>query len=82
MVALRYPDGSYDILYNEVINDDLSFYGYHDNYTDALYDWYVTEYGLDLPLYVKDLLPPDENGNHPADVITARTGTSMFPGQP
>lgn len=67
VVALQYPDGSYDILYNEAISDDLSFYGYHDNYTDALYDWYVTEYGLDLPLYVKELLPPDENGNYPAD---------------
>lgn len=67
VVALQYPDGSYDILYNEAINDDLSFYGYHNSYEEAIYDWYVTEYGLDLPLYVKDLLPPDEDGNHPAN---------------
>lgn len=31
-----------------------------------LYDWYVREQHLDLPLYTTDLLPADENGNYPA----------------
>lgn len=54
IVALRYADGSYDILYNEIVNDALDFYGYHDSYEEAVYDWYVKEKGLDLPLYVED----------------------------
>ena len=66
VVALRYEDGSYDILYDEPVNDGQDFYGYHHSYEEAIYDWYVTEYGLDLPLYVIDLLPYDELGNHPA----------------
>lgn len=66
VVALRYEDGSYDILYDEPVNDGQDFYGYHHSYEEAIYDWYVTEYGLDLPLYVVDLLPYDELGNHPA----------------
>ena len=66
LVALRYADGSYDILYDEPVNDGLDFYGYHHSYEEAIYDWYVAEYGLDLPLYVIDLRPDDELGNHPA----------------
>lgn len=54
IVALRYPDGSCDILYDKPVNDNYDFYGYHLSYEEALYDWYVTEYGLDLPLYVED----------------------------
>ena len=54
LVALRYPDGSYDILYDAIVNDGLDFYGYHHSYEEAIYDWYVAEYGLDLPLYVED----------------------------
>lgn len=53
IVALRYPDGSYDILYDQIVNDNMDFYGYHNNEEEALYDWYVTAKGLDLPLYVK-----------------------------
>ncbi len=55
IVALRYADGSCDILYNAVVNDNLDFYGYHNSYEEAVYDWYVSENGLDLPLYVKNL---------------------------
>jgi beta-lactamase regulating signal transducer with metallopeptidase domain len=66
LVALRYADGSYDVLYDEPIGDGLDFWGYHHSYEEAIYDWYVREYGLDLPLYVVDLLPYDELGNHPA----------------
>ena len=54
IVALRYPDGTYDILYDQPVNDNLDFYGYHHSYQEAIYDWYVTEYDLDLPLYVED----------------------------
>ena len=55
LVVLRYSDGSYNLVYNAVVNDNLDFYGYHNSYEEAIYDWYVTENGLDLPLYVKDL---------------------------
>ena len=55
LVALRYADGSYNLVYNAVVNDNLDFYGYHNRYEEAIYDWYVSENGLDLPLYVKDL---------------------------
>lgn len=54
VVALRYADGSYDILYDNQVNDNMQFYGYHNSYEEAIYDWYVSEYGLDLPLYVMD----------------------------
>lgn len=54
VVALRYGDGSYDILYDDVINDGLDFFGYHDTAEEAIYDWYVTDRGLSLPLYVED----------------------------
>ena len=48
LVALRYSDGSYNLVYNAVVNDNLDFYGYHNSYEEAIYDWYVTENGLDL----------------------------------
>ena len=69
LVALRYEDGSYDIVYDETVIEaviNMDFYHYHHSYEEAIYDWYVTENGLDLPLYVIDLLPYDELGNHPA----------------
>ena len=56
LVALRYSDGSYNLVYNAVVNDNLDFYGYHNSYEEAIYDWYVSENGLDLPLYVKNLI--------------------------
>ncbi|MDY3282727.1 M56 family metallopeptidase [Dysosmobacter sp.] len=55
IVALRHPDGTYNLVYNAVVNDNLDFYGCHNSYEEAVYDWYVTENGLDLPLYVKNL---------------------------
>ena len=55
VAALRYPDGSYDILCDDPANEDLTFYnGDYDSWEEALFDWYVREQGLDLPLYVED----------------------------
>ena len=54
VVALRHPTGSYDILCDDPINDGGEFFGYHDTIEEAIYDWYVTDQGLDLPLYVED----------------------------
>lgn len=70
VVALRYDDGSYDVLYDQAVNDNLDFYGYHNSYEEAIYDWYVDDQGLDLPLYVEDwtgsIGAPAENlGNFP-----------------
>ncbi|MBQ2724662.1 MAG: M56 family metallopeptidase, partial [Clostridia bacterium] len=53
-VALRYPDGTYTVLRDDVVADGIDFTGYRNSYEEAIYDWYVTEYGLDLPLYVQD----------------------------
>ncbi len=56
VVALRYEDGSYDILSDEAYGDGGDFFGYHNGTQEALYDWYVREKGLDLPLCVEDWL--------------------------
>ena len=54
MFALHYEDDSYDILYDAAIMDGYDFYGYHNTVEEVIYDWYVTDQGLDLPLYVED----------------------------
>lgn len=54
VIALRYPDGSYDVLYDETNVEFSHFSGYHDNMEESIHDWYVKEYGLDRPLYVQD----------------------------
>lgn len=54
IVALRHDDGSYDILCDDPINDGGDFFGYHNTIEEAIYDWYVTDQNLDLPLYVED----------------------------
>ena len=70
-VALRYPDGTYTVLRDDVVADGIDFTGYRNSYEEAIHDWYVTEYGLDLPLYVQDwineiILPEkDIMGNQP-----------------
>ncbi|WP_302662569.1 M56 family metallopeptidase [uncultured Dysosmobacter sp.] len=72
MVALRHGDGSYDILCDDSINDGGDFFGYHNTIEEAIYDWYVTDRKLDLPLYVEDWIdqinynnPNDKPGNYP-----------------
>lgn len=52
--ALRYADGSYDILEETAWGDGFEVQGYHNTMEYAIYDWYVTKYQLDLPLYVLD----------------------------
>ena len=70
VVALRHEDGRYDILYDAPTNDG-DFYGYHNTMEEAIYDWYVTDQNLDLPLYVEDwrsridLPEPGSLGNYP-----------------
>ena len=54
VMALRYPDGSYDILGEEPYGDGLDFFGYHHNTQESIYDWYVAKNNLNLPLYVED----------------------------
>ena len=44
VIALRYDDGSYDILYDELVTDIPEFFGDNDNWEDAIHDWYVTNY--------------------------------------
>jgi len=71
VVALRHPDGTYTVLMDNITGDGIDFTGYRDTYEEAIYDWYVTESGLDLPLYVEDwseqiTSPTGEYlGNHP-----------------
>ena len=72
MVALRHPNGRYDILCDDPINDGGEFFGYHNTIEEAIYDWYVTDQGLDRPLYVEDWIdqinynnPNDKPGNYP-----------------
>ena len=67
VIALRYADGSVDVLLDRLNGDNMGgVWYYHDNAGEALCDWYVKENGLDLPLYVIDLLPTSELGNFPA----------------
>ncbi len=66
VVTLRHPDGTYTILMDEMTGDGLDFAGYRNSYEEAIYDWYVTEYDIDLPLYVEEwgnLITPPE-GEH------------------
>lgn len=71
VVSLHYPDGSYDILDEQLLGDGMDFFGYHNSCEEAIYDWYVMENRLDLPLYVEDWIdriPFSENdrpGNYP-----------------
>lgn len=54
VVLCRSDNGRYEILWKKTAPEHTDFYGYHNSCEEALYDWYVAEYGLDLPLYVED----------------------------
>ena len=54
VVALFQADGQMRVLYDAPVNDGSTFYGYHNSYEEAIYDWYVSAYGLALPLYVEE----------------------------
>ena len=71
VVALRHENNRYDILCDIPTNDGI-FSGYHNTMEEAIYDWYVTDQNLDLPLYVEDWIdqinynnPNDKPGNYP-----------------
>ena len=71
VVALRRENNRYDILCDIPTNDGI-FSGYHNTMEEAIYDWYVTDQNLDLPLYVEDWIdqinynnPNDKPGNYP-----------------
>ena len=71
VITLRHENGRYEILYDAPTNDG-DFYGYHNTMEEAIYDWYVTDQNLDLPLYVEDWIdqinynnPNDKPGNYP-----------------
>ncbi len=87
VVALRHDDGSYDILCDDSINDGGDFFGYHNTMEEAIYDWYVTDQGLDLPLYVEDWIdqinynnPNDKPGNYPVHRYDVDGGYLYIPG--
>lgn len=48
---LQYPDGSFDVLREEPLNESIIKYPLA---VDALWDWYVTENNMDLPLTTQD----------------------------
>ena len=87
IVALRHDDGSYDILCDDSINDGGDFFGYHNTMEEAIYDWYVTDRKLDLPLYVEDWIdqinynnPNDKPGNYPVHRYDVDGGYLYIPG--
>ena len=87
MVALRHDDGSYDILCDDPINDGGDFFGYHNTIEEAIYDWYVTDQNLDLPLYVEDWIDQinyntedGKPGNYPVHRYDVDGGHLYIPG--
>lgn len=87
IVALRHDDGSYDILCDDPINDGGDFFGYHNTIEEAIYDWYVTDRNLDLPLYVEDWIDQinyntedGKPGNYPVHRYDVDGGYLYIPG--
>ena len=67
LVTLRRADGSEDVLFDRPSGDDRGgLYYYEEGVVEMLYDWYVREHRLDLPLYTTDLFPADESRSCPA----------------
>ena len=62
LVVLRHADGSVDALFDRFNNDDRGgLYYYEESAEEMLYDFYVKQYGLDLPLYTTALMLGGEN---------------------
>lgn len=87
IVALRHGDGGYDILCDDPINDGGDFFGYHNTIEEAIYDWYVTDQNLDLPLYVEDWIDQinyntedGKPGNYPVHRYDVDGGYLYIPG--
>ena len=87
IMALRHDDGSYDILCDDSINDGGDFFGYHNTIEEAIYDWYVTDQNLDLPLYVEDWIDQinyntedGKPGNYPVHRYDVDGGYLYIPG--
>ena len=59
VVALRHEDNCYDILCDIPTNDGI-FSGYHNTMEEAIYDWYVTDQGLDTAAVCGGLDRPDQ----------------------
>ncbi len=56
LIVLRRADGSADVLRDAPCNDDMGgIWHYQDSENEALYDWAVQYYDLDLPLYSVEL---------------------------
>ena len=86
VVALRRENNRYDILCDIPTNDGI-FSGYHNTMEEAIYDWYVTDQNLDLPLYVEDWIdqinynnPNDKPGNYPVHRYDVDGGYLYIPG--
>ena len=57
LVVLRHADGSVDALFDHFNNDNRGgLYYYEESAEEMLYDFYVKQNGLDLPLYAIDLM--------------------------
>ena len=86
VVALRRENNRYDILCDIPTNDGI-FSGYHNTMEEAIYDWYVTDQNLDLPLYVEDWIDQinyntedGKPGNYPVHRYDVDGGYLYIPG--
>ena len=86
VVALRHEDNRYDILCDIPTNDGI-FSGYHNTMEESIYDWYVTDQNLDLPLYVEDWIDQinyntedGKPGNYPVHRYDVDGGYLYIPG--
>ncbi len=74
LIALRYEDGSYDVLYNESEVESADFFRRYTSYEQAVHDWYISEYGLNLPLYI----PPSATVSLPKNDTLQRYNASAW----
>lgn len=71
VVLRRESDQRCEILHQQTSPEHSGFFGYRESAGEALYDWYVTENHLGLPLYAEDWIDridipePGSLGNFP-----------------